>query len=270
VLHLHGSPDCRLARHPDDRLAAGLGVRLVAVDRPGSGWSDPQPATDVRAWAADVGALLDHLGIDRCRVAAWSAGAPWALGLAAGLPDRVERVVTYGAVAPYEGFADPAVVAASGPRAAVFEELAAGASVPEVAEGMVALLSPPPPVDLDLARELVAEGADPATIAETASVPGLADQLARSLAGAVERHGGAGLAADVAVQFTPGAVPGGDAVRCPVVLVHGRHDPISGPAVGAWLAARFPDATVETWDRGHRGLLADWERWLGLAAVAAP
>ncbi len=31
VLYVHGSPDSRRARHPNDRLAAELGVRLVAV-----------------------------------------------------------------------------------------------------------------------------------------------------------------------------------------------------------------------------------------------
>jgi pimeloyl-ACP methyl ester carboxylesterase len=267
VLYLHGAPDCRLARHPDDGIAARLGIRLVALDRPGYGDSDPLPGADPdpASWAADVAALLDHLGAERCSVAAWSAGAPWAFGLAAALAARVDRVVTFGCLAPYDAFADAAVVAASGGRAGVVEELAAGTSLPEVTEAMAALLLPSSPVDLDTARALVEESATPRARAELASVGGAVDQLARSLATAVARHGGAGLAADLAVQFEPGQGWWLDRVGCPVDLVHGEHDPVAGPAVGRWLAGRLPAASVHVWDCGHHGLLPGWERWLALA-----
>jgi pimeloyl-ACP methyl ester carboxylesterase len=43
VLYLHGTPDSRLSRHPDDGLAAAAGVRLLAVDRPGYGATSPLP-----------------------------------------------------------------------------------------------------------------------------------------------------------------------------------------------------------------------------------
>ena len=48
VVYVHGTPDSRLARHPDDDLARRLGVRLVAVDRPGFGHSSPAPRRDGR------------------------------------------------------------------------------------------------------------------------------------------------------------------------------------------------------------------------------
>ena len=35
VLYVHGTPDSRRARHPDDAVLPAAGVRLVAVDRPG-------------------------------------------------------------------------------------------------------------------------------------------------------------------------------------------------------------------------------------------
>src|SRR5690606_27010059 len=46
VIYLHGTPESRLARHPDDGLAAAAGVRLLAVDRPGYGGSSPLPRAD--------------------------------------------------------------------------------------------------------------------------------------------------------------------------------------------------------------------------------
>ena len=43
VLFVHGTPDTRVARHPDDGIARALGIRLIAVDRPGLGGSDVDP-----------------------------------------------------------------------------------------------------------------------------------------------------------------------------------------------------------------------------------
>ncbi len=255
VVYLHGAPDCRLAR-PGDLVP---GVRLVALDRPGYGWSDP-PAPDPLAFGEDVGRLLDHLGVDGCSVAAWSAGAPWAFGAAAALGGRVERVVTYGAVAPLEAFADAAVRKASAARAGVVDAVVDGdATADEVADEAAMLLVPSPPVPVELARDQVLESLDPAL--------GLfADTLALSLAAAVDRHADAGLRCDLLVQLRPGIESLLAYVRCPVVLVHGDRDPVSGPAVGRWLAERLTDAAVGTWtDAGHQEVLARWSAWLHLA-----
>lgn len=267
VLHLHGAPDCRLARHPDDRLAAETGIRLVAVDRPGYGWSDP-PAPDLLTFGDELGLLLDHLDVERCTVAAWSAGAPWAFGAAAALgPDRVERLVTYGAVAPFEALlgADEDVAAASGDRASLAQSVVAGGTTAdELATEMAMLLVPSPPVPVELARDQVLESLSPAVAAELEGA-GLVEALAWSLAAAVDRHADAGLRCDVVVQFRPGVEDLLGGITCPVVLAHGEHDRIAGPAVGRWLAARLPDARVELWDgAGHQGLLLDWARWLRL------
>lgn len=272
VVHLHGAPDCRLARHPDDEMAAQLGVRLIAVDRPGWGWSDPLPAGDgVRAWADDLAVLLDELGIERCRVAAWSAGAPFAWGAAAGRPDRVERVITFGAVALLEAFApgepDRSAADASPVRQGVVDAVLDGMPADHLAAEMASYLIPPAPVDLDLARDAVTENLGPGTRAALESIPGLVDQLALSLAAGVDRHGDAGFVTDIAVQFSDGLLAVVEDVRCPVTLVHGDRDPIAGPGVGEWFARRLPDAQVVTWPVGHQGLLTEWLRWLELLAA---
>src|SRR4051794_41891696 len=82
VVYLHGGGDSRLSRHPDDSIAAALGVRLLALDRCG-------PAArgrSLRRWAEEAAAALDA---PRFRAVGWSAGRPHALAPAAAAPHRV-------------------------------------------------------------------------------------------------------------------------------------------------------------------------------------
>jgi len=259
VVWLHGAPDCRLARHPDDGLAAAAGVRLLALDRPGYGWSDP-PAPTPLTFGDELGLLLDELGVGTCVVAAWSAGAPWAFGAAAALGERVERVVTYGAVAPLEAMRDDASVAeASGPRAPLV-----GEAPDELADELAMLLVPTAPVPYQQAWDQVVESVSPEMIEDRE----LVDALAWSLVGAVDRYADAGLRSDVVVQYSPGVPELLAAVRCPVVLVHGERDPIAGPAVGEWFAGALAHATVEVWaGAAHQGVLLEWERFLALTGA---
>jgi pimeloyl-ACP methyl ester carboxylesterase len=89
VLAFHGSPGSRLW-WPDQEGAAP--ARLVTVDRPGYGRSDPMPGRPVAGWVADVAALTEALGIDRFGVVGWSGGAPYAAAVAARMSDRLTGV----------------------------------------------------------------------------------------------------------------------------------------------------------------------------------
>ena len=96
VLFMHGWPDThRLWRHQVAALSAA-GYRTIAPDLRGFGESD-RPE-DVAAYkiantVADMVAVLDEVGVDKANVVAhdWGAVAGW--GLAAFVPDRVERLV---------------------------------------------------------------------------------------------------------------------------------------------------------------------------------
>lgn len=68
VIFLHGMPGSRLdAAHFDD-VGKELGARIIGIDRPGIGWSTPQPNRTILSHAQDVEALTDHLKIDKVRV----------------------------------------------------------------------------------------------------------------------------------------------------------------------------------------------------------
>jgi pimeloyl-ACP methyl ester carboxylesterase len=92
VLYVAGYGHGRLARHPDDKLTASAGVRLLAIDLPGLGGSDPLPGYRLRAWVQDAVELADQLGIDRFAALGWSWGAPYALALACEHPERVSSI----------------------------------------------------------------------------------------------------------------------------------------------------------------------------------
>src|SRR3954452_14573241 len=80
-----------------------VGVRLIAADRPGIGRSDPVSGKRTYAgWAQDVAHLADALGTERFSVVGYSCGGPYALAVAAELPERVERVGLVSSVATSE------------------------------------------------------------------------------------------------------------------------------------------------------------------------
>jgi pimeloyl-ACP methyl ester carboxylesterase len=61
------------------RLLAERGVRLLGVDRPGYGASDPNSSTTALGVADDLGVLCETVGLDRFAVLGISVGAPFAL-----------------------------------------------------------------------------------------------------------------------------------------------------------------------------------------------
>jgi pimeloyl-ACP methyl ester carboxylesterase len=62
--YFHGWPSSRLEGRAAAGIAARLGVRLIAPERPGCGLSEFQPHRTLRSWPADVSELADHLGLD--------------------------------------------------------------------------------------------------------------------------------------------------------------------------------------------------------------
>jgi len=83
-------------------IAAGLGIRLVAPDRPGARTSTPAPARGIADWPQDHAALLDALGARRAGILSQSGGTPYAIAAAAALPERTVALAAIGPVAPFD------------------------------------------------------------------------------------------------------------------------------------------------------------------------
>ncbi len=96
----HGLPSSRLQGRMHHPQAAETGVRLIAFDRPGMGWSDFQEGRALESVANDAAALLDHLEIERVHLFGGSGGTPYTLATALALPERVINVALFGCLGP--------------------------------------------------------------------------------------------------------------------------------------------------------------------------
>ncbi|KXT04770.1 hypothetical protein AC578_9743 [Pseudocercospora eumusae] len=93
IFCLHGLPGARTEAAMWDQIAVDVGARLISVDRPGIGWSSPQPGRRLLDHAKDIEQLAEHLRLDEYAVMGSSAGGPYALGCAYALPaDRLKAV----------------------------------------------------------------------------------------------------------------------------------------------------------------------------------
>ncbi|MFJ2033572.1 alpha/beta fold hydrolase [Streptosporangium sp. NPDC087985] len=101
LLWHHGSPQTGALLEPLVSAAGARGIRLLSYGRPSYGGSSPHPGRDVASAAADVGQILDALGIARIAVMGASGGGPHALACAALLPDRVMGAVCLAGLAPF-------------------------------------------------------------------------------------------------------------------------------------------------------------------------
>lgn len=100
VVYHHGSPSSRLEVTWHDEVSRRRGVRVVGIDRPGYGASDPETFTFASV-AADACMVADALGAGRFAVVGQSSGCGHAFATAVHAPDRVSAVAVGGGSVPY-------------------------------------------------------------------------------------------------------------------------------------------------------------------------
>jgi pimeloyl-ACP methyl ester carboxylesterase len=245
VFAFHGLPGSRLQAHPDDGIARSAGARVIHIDRPGFGRSDPQPGRQLADWAADVGAVADHLRIDRFTVVGVSGGGPFACACACWLGARVARAAIISGVGPpgtmtlskswlvRTGFRIPWL-------AALPLAITARIAVRSPGFCLDRLLEQLPPCD----REILCR-------------PEIRAMMLQDTAEAF-RSGCAGFLQDLQLEASPWGLAL-ERISCPVRLWHGDADTTVPVAATERLAALLPNATVSiTPDAGHFFVFDIW------------
>ncbi len=224
-------------------VLGGLGVRLLALDRPGLGRSSPHPGTTYASWAGDVRCLVDRLDLHAVLGVGFSQGAPFAVALAgAGLLDAV------------------ALVAGQDDLRAQRHLLA-----PEVAGMLDAVDTDPAGFEREIARIADADwlwGVILATAAPADRELYEGSELGAAVRAALDdgfAQGAAGYAHDLVTALGPWPVPA-EEIAVPVHLWYGAQDTstVHSPDLGAALAGRIPRARHTVLDDEGGALL--WSR----------
>ena len=102
IFFCHSLRGSRLERPQNLEILFQLGVRLIVIDRPGYGYSSPDPKLDLLAWPNYMQKLADQLNIDRFFVMGFSIGGSYALACAHVLSDRIKKVALLSPISPLE------------------------------------------------------------------------------------------------------------------------------------------------------------------------
>lgn len=100
VVLIHGAGHDHSVWNHQARHLAHHGFAVLAPDLPGHGRSGGAPLPSIEALAAWIETLLDLVGVTRASLAGHSMGSLVALQCAANLPDRIDRLLLLGSVAP--------------------------------------------------------------------------------------------------------------------------------------------------------------------------
>jgi pimeloyl-ACP methyl ester carboxylesterase len=104
LVWLHGTPGARRQIPQEARLlATERGIRVIGIDRPGVGLSDPHLYGSVADFMPDLELVVDQLGVEDFSVVGLSGGGPYTLAAAAYFGDRVPSVGVLGGVVPSVG-----------------------------------------------------------------------------------------------------------------------------------------------------------------------
>lgn len=239
VVHLHGTGTNALSHLP--LMERMPDVRSIAVDRPGSGLSEPGALPGARyrqAVVDEMDEILDALGLARTVLAGASGGGLWSIWYALARPERVSRLILLGGTPLLPGTKAPPVLRVS--TAPVLGALLNRLVRPSratvigfmrsVGEGETIVRHP------DLLESLVAARRDP-----RASAAAMAEF--RSLLSPVAPGG-----MRPAMRLRPSEL---HRLSLPTLLVWGDRDPLGGAKVASAVAGMIPGARLELLHAGH-------------------
>jgi pimeloyl-ACP methyl ester carboxylesterase len=225
---------------------------MIGVDRPGYGLTTPHPGHGFGDWAADIGALADHLGIMRFAVVGHSLCAAFALACGVHLPLRVTVILLLSAMGPW---AEGAALAVRSPVDALFWRLARRqatwllAPLCRLSTTLVLtnLRGDPQRVVARFATRLPA--ADRRALEPLLAEPAAPAAFIRDLREGYAQGNGA-LAADLLLYSRPWGFRLAD-VATEVHLWHGADDPKVPVALARGMAQALPRGQIQVEPGGH-------------------
>jgi pimeloyl-ACP methyl ester carboxylesterase len=242
VLFIHGAIWADFLR-PLGEQPAFSGFRRISYHRRGYGDSGGPADGRFDTHAADIVALLDHLGVDRAHLVGHSEGAMIALVLAASHPDRVRSLALLEPMPSSSWLAASDFADLLGVLGPAFEAMVGRYQAGDVVGALDALFEP--------------TGLDWRTAAEAAG-PGVVDQGIRDAASFVESE------ASALVDWTYG-VEQASVIDSPVLSWNTGSANAINPATRAFIEELFPHREEVVLDEGdHFSVTTD------PAAVARP
>ena len=244
----HGAPG--LGSHAEPKRAFGPladAYRIVAFDARGSGDSDAVPPYTHEQWVADLDALRANFGDEKIVLAGGSYGGYVALEYTLAHPDRVTHLILRDTSASrrFEGLARQ-------------NALARAAEYPDITEEMLDKLFNGR-VDSD--EQLKEYWATIAPLYDANTTP---EKIAQRIASArfrYETHNYA-FSQNIPNYDLTGRL---HEIRCPVLIVVGRHDWITPVAASEEIKAGIPHAHLEVFENsGHSPQLEENEKFVAL------
>ena len=224
LLFLNGSmSSLELTRPMIDVFASTFDV--VAHDQRGLGRTAIPPGPYTMAdYASDALGLLDHLGIDRCRVAGVSFGGMVAQEVAVTAPERVERLALLCTSPGGEG----------------------GSSYP-----LHELRDEDPDERVALSTRLMDARFDAAWLADHPTDRTMVEGMASRVAAPEGTEAARGEREQMEARRGHDVWDRLDRITCPTLVASGRYDGIAPPANGEAIASRLPGAELRLYEGGH-------------------
>jgi pimeloyl-ACP methyl ester carboxylesterase len=255
IFYFHGFAGSRLQIPPSDELGKKLGLRIIAVDRPGMGLSSPIPRQTLLEYGQCFGELANALGLGRWSIVAWSAGGAYALACASALP---ERVTGLSLIAPMsKWFVGPGATrhaSLESKSLALLARFAPFLLYPVV--GRIERATRTAPATFAKQLQQIPE-LDRQTITQT----DIQAMLIASLPEAF-RQGGAGVVEEIVRISLPWQFDS-SAIKMPIWIWQGSADTVVLPALSQELANSLPQTRYVVFPgEGHFSLFRHWEEIL--------